>query len=461
MKKRGLAVLALAAALTLGTAGISAIAAEGWAQENGRWAYYGSNGYKLTDVWRKGADGLWRYVDSSGFMAIDAWVDDDDYYVGTDGIMLSNQWLKVENIDSDSGYDFYYFTSTGKAVKDKWEKIDDQWYHFDDSGVMETGWILDDMYYCDENGIMLTGWQKLDPPEDYDGNTSSSNAPYYIDDDGKYWYYFSSNGKKITPGEDSSVEINTKKINGTYYAMDNSGAVQFGWVCTNGDTSDDISDYCFVDSDGAVRTGWYSIEPPDELRNNYEHDVEWFYFDKKGVPTVGPKEEEATTDDFKRINGNTYLFNEYGTPAYGLRKVYSKDGSSYSAYYFGTWKQSSLLSGKFKLDSYDDDVQYYFASSGKGYTGVYDSCLYYMGRIQKADSSNKYEVFTIYSEDGDSYKNYVVNTSGRISKSATVKDSSGVKYKTNSSGILISEDGEEVTGNTYTAPQEPDWDLYD
>ena len=40
MRKRGLAVLAFAAVMTFGSAGIQAMAAEGWAQEGGNWVYY-------------------------------------------------------------------------------------------------------------------------------------------------------------------------------------------------------------------------------------------------------------------------------------------------------------------------------------------------------------------------------------------------------------------------------------
>ena len=39
MKKKGLAVLALAAGMSLGWAGITAMAAAGWVQEGNNWAY--------------------------------------------------------------------------------------------------------------------------------------------------------------------------------------------------------------------------------------------------------------------------------------------------------------------------------------------------------------------------------------------------------------------------------------
>lgn len=112
------------------------------------------------------------------------------------------------------------------------------------------------------------------------------------------------------------------------------------------------------------------------------------------------------------------------------------------------------------MEDGNENRRYYFTSTGRGYTGVYDNYLYYMGKVQKAASGSKYEVFTIPTSGGN-YKNYVVNTSGKIAKNTTVKDSDGIKYKTNASGVLLKEDGEEVDGNTYSSPEEPDWDYGD
>lgn len=455
MKRHGFAVLVLAAVMTLGTAGISAMAAEGWAQEGTNWVYYNAAGNRLYNAWRQGADGYWRYVDGNGVMAVNAWVDDDNYYVDANGIMVANKWLQVANSDRDSGYDWYYFNSTGKNLKGKWEKIDNKWYYFDDTGVMLTGWILDDMYYCGTDGVMLTGWQKLVPPDGVD--EEYSNSPMDSEsDDGRKYYYFGTNGKKVVPG-DNDDNIKQKKINGVYYCLDETGAMQTGWTCVTGDDSENIEDYRYVDANGNVRVGWYSIEPPENLQGQYDHDVEWFYFNSKGVPKVGPNKDSARSKDLEKINGNTYLFDEKGVPAYGLRKVYlDSEETDYTAYYFGTRAQSSMLKGKQHIDEGGATTQYYFTSTGRGYTGVYENCLYYMGKLQKADSGSRYEVFSI--PDGNSYRNYVVNTSGRIAKSTTVKDRDGTKYKTNSGGVLIREDDEEVDGGTYTSPEEPDWD---
>lgn len=455
MKKHGFTLLALSALMTLGTAGISAMAAEGWAQEANGWAYYNSAGNRIYNEWRKGSDGYWRYIDSTGYMAVNKWVDNDEYYVDGSGIMAASTWLQVANSNSDSGYDWYYFTQTGRVVRDEWEKINDKWYFFGDNGEMQTGWVEDDMYYCGSDGVMVTGWQKLTPPDGFEDD-NDYNGPYETADDGMYWYYFGTNGKKVVP-DDNGDNIKQKKINGVYYCLREDGAMQTGWTCITGDDSENIEDYRYVDSNGQVRTGWYSTEPPEDLQNQYDHDVEWFYFNSKGVPQVGPEKGSAHTSDLKRINGNTYLFNEKGVPVYGLQKVFTDDDESeYTAYYFGSRSQSSMLKGKYSLDDGGSSCPYYFTSTGRGYTGVYDNYLYYMGKLQKASSGSKYEVFTIW--NGGSYKNYVVNTSGRIAKNTTVKDSDGVKYKTNSGGILLREDDEEVDGNTYNSPEEPDWD---
>lgn len=454
MKKKSWVVLALAASISLGS-GISAMAAAGWVQEGSNWAYYNSAGSRVYNEWEKGGDGYWRYLNGNGVMAVDSWVDNDDYYVDSNGIMVAGKWLQVPNSDADTGYDWYYFNSTGKCMKERWEKINNNWYYFDDTGLMQTGWVLDDMYYCGSNGVMQTGWQRLDPPDGYEDEEEDNSGPFETEDDGKYWYYFNSNGKKVVPDSDGD-NVKQKKINGEYYCLREDGAMQTGWVCVTGDESDSIADYRFVDANGQVRSGWYTAEPPENLQDQYDYDVEWFYFNSKGEPKTGPEIGSAHSSDLEKINGNTYLFGPNGVPVYGIQKVYlDRDESEYTAYYFGNRSQSSMLRGKQKIDDGGEMREYYFTSTGRGYTGVYNNYLYYMGKLQKADSGSKYEVFTI--QDGDSSKNYVINTSGRIAKNTTVKDRDGIKYKTNSGGVLIEEDGDRVEGGTYSNPEEPDW----
>ena len=449
MKKRTAAVLVLAAALSFGMATVPAMAAEGWSQEGGNWVYYDANGSKVYNEWKKGADNLWRYLNGSGVMAVNDWVD-SEYYVDSNGIMLTDKWLKLT--DNDGEYEWYYFGSSGKMIDDTWKKIDDKWYHFDGSGRMELGWILDDMYYTGTDGVMRTGWQKLIPPDDYD-EQSDKVVPSYegsgASDDGKYWFYFGTNGKKYVPNDSSSGDYGTRKIDGEYYCFDQDGAMQTGWRDVRSGSEDDIEDYMYFGADGKAKIGWYSIEPPAEL-DGYDGDVEWFYFSNSGKPRAS-ETEQLKSSDIVRINGKSYLFNHLGNPVYGLRKIYIGAGEDdWTAYYFGTKEQSSVQRGKMKIsEDNGETTQFYFSSNGRGVTGVEDGYLYYKGKLQRAADGQKYACFDI---DGDYY---VVNSSGKVQKDKKVENVDDVEFKTNASGILVSADGDTDVSSYAEEPEEP------
>lgn len=455
MKRKICAVLTLTAVLSAGAA-VSAWAAAGWVQNNGQWQYQDRDGYIVRNEWQKGADGKYRYLDSSGYIAVSTWID-DEYYVGSDGIMVTDSWLREDcSSETDSGIAWYYFDSRGQAVKEGWKKIDDVWYYFDDVGVMQTGWVDENRYYTNENGQMLTGWQLLDPPEDvsYDEDEEEEYDPFtQADNEGKYWYYFKSNGRKVTPDEDSGNEYGTVRIDGDYYCMNSDGAMQYGWKNVEGGSS--ITSYKYFKSDGKMVTGWYSLAAPRGIDDSSD-EIHWYYFNSKGVPKAD-EDGIPTKDDLLTINGKTYLFNNVGNPVYGLRKVYlgeSEDESNYKSYYFGEddndcWAHSGKI--KVEEDSGEENT-YYFTSAGRGFTGIKDNYLYYVGKLQVAQN-DKYELINVPGKD---YA-VMVNSSGKVMKSTTVKNSDDIKYKTNSSGQVIEIDGEEVSGVTGIDPEEPDY----
>lgn len=455
MKRKICAVLTLTAVLSAGAA-VSAWAAAGWVQNNGQWQYQDRDGYIVRNEWQKGADGKYRYLDSSGYIAVSTWID-DEYYVGSDGIMVTDSWLREDcSSETDSGIAWYYFDSRGQAVKEGWKKIDDVWYYFDDVGVMQTGWVDENRYYTNENGQMLTGWQLLDPPEDvsYDEDEEEEYDPFtQADNEGKYWYYFKSNGRKVTPDEDSGNEYGTVRIDGDYYCMNSDGAMQYGWKNVEGGSS--ITSYKYFKSDGKMVTGWYSLAAPRGIDDSSD-EIHWYYFNSKGVPKAD-EDGIPTKDDLLTINGKTYLFNNVGNPVYGLRKVYlgeSEDESNYTSYYFGEddndcWAHSGKI--KVEEDSGEENT-YYFTSAGRGFTGIKDNYLYYVGKLQVAQN-DKYELINVPGKD---YA-VMVNSSGKVMKSTTVKNSDDIKYKTNSSGQVIEIDGEEVSGVTGIDPEEPNY----
>ena len=449
MKRKGLIVLAAAAMLAIGTSSMDAWAAESWFQSNGTWYYSDAGGNKVTNAWKKGADNLWRYLDSNGAMAVNTWVE-NTYYVDSNGIMVTDKWMKFQD-SGETRYKWYYFGSSGKAIMDSWSKIDNKWYYFDSNGEMQTGWVLDDMYYCGTDGAMRTGWQKLYPPDsDYDSDHLAPGD----DDDGKSWYYFNENGKKYVP-KSLSGDYASYKIDGVAYCFDSNGALQTGWKNVGVDNAEyEIQNYKYYDANGKLRVGWYSVEPPEDI-SGYEENVEWFYFNSSGIPKAGPKEGEASTSDLTKINDKTYLFNDLGNPVHGLQKVTIGNTSEYTAFYFGDKKTSTMQKGRIKVTEGDgSEWTYYFSDSGRGYTGVKDSYLYYMGKLQCADEGTKYEAIAI--PTGSTTTTYVVNTSGKVAKSTTVKNAEGTKYKTGGNGNLLKVDEEEPSGEGRT-PTEPSW----
>ncbi len=448
MIKKGLLVFTLSAALSIGSGMISLAA--GWANENGRWVYYDNSGAFVTNEWKKGADNLWRYLDGNGQMATSCWVD-DSYYVDENGIMVAGKWLQL-NYDSGGMTDepsWYYFNDSGKAVVDAWKKINNKWYHFDTVGAMETGWIEDNMYYMGSDGAAMTGWAKLYPPE---GQEEESDP--FDEDEGRKWYFFNASGQKFVPTTDVNNGYGEKRIDGVYYCFNTNGAMQTGWVDFESTSQDSIAGYRFYGSDGKAVSGWYSEMPPRGI-SGYENDVEWFYFSNKGVPKTGPASGEFTTSDLTRINNKTYLFNSLGNPVTGLQKVYTKsDRSEYTAYYFDE-SDCTVRKGKRSIVEKDGNTaNYYFQDSGKGYTGVKDGTLYYMGKQQKAEAGSKYQ--PIHIPGGQTY---LVNTSGKVTKSTSgVKDADGIKYATNNQGVLVKVDGESVSGSEYgREAEEPIW----
>lgn len=440
MKKRCVLLMAVSAVMVLGAAMMSQAA--GWTTENGSWVYEDSSGYLVYNEWRRGADNLWRYLDGYGRMAVNSWVD-DVYYVDANGIMVSGGWQQLYESpygETDEPH-WFYFQDNGKAVSDAWKKINGKWYRFDTDCVMQTGWVDEDMYFCGDDGAAVTGWNRLYPPDDSDWEWGP-----FDDDEGMRWYYFNSSGKKFVP---TSGEYMEKRIDGAYYCFDSTGAMQTGWVPY--DSGEGISGYRFYNSDGKGVTGWYTAEPPEELADNYENEVEWFYFSKSGVPKVGGSTGELTTSDFVKINNKSYLFNANGNPVYGLQRVKSAAGDDVYYYYFDE-NDRTAVTGKKEIEEGDGSTSvYYFSSNGRGYTGVYSGSLYYNGKLQRAEDGLRYEVIHV---DG---KDYLVNESGRTTKSsAGVKDSEGYKYTTGTNGVLKTVNGEDVSNKVIgRAPEEP------
>ena len=139
----------------------------GWTGQGEEMRYMDSDGYYLTDTWKK-LDNEWYYLDEDGYVTRSAMV--DEYYVDENGKRVSNQWVGIPNEDDwdDEMPEtfWYYYGSNGKAIVSKWQNIDGKNYYFNEEGHMQTGKLELDgyTYYLGEegDGVMKTGWVMLE-----------------------------------------------------------------------------------------------------------------------------------------------------------------------------------------------------------------------------------------------------------------------------------------------------------
>ena len=436
MKKTGRALML--AAILAAMASMTAFA-DGWSKDtNNQWVYY-ENGGRLTNAWKTGADGAYYYLGSNGYLQANSFVDDDRYVDG-DGRMVTSAWRQIDS-------KWYYFDANGRMVKDRARQISDLWYYFDGDGAMRTGWVNDgdNWYYCDPNagGRMVTSaWRQL-VPDDEMVYGEESDGPETTD--GSYWFYFMSTGKVARASGDGNYK--ELSIGDNRYAFDEFGRMQTGWVKLS-DKNPAIAGYKYyndtanIGTYGAAHAGWLSAYPPEDEDTDFGSDVQWYYFDAKGTPYYGTDVSNSDDDEtlnakFRRLqkNGKTqvYLFNEYGNPVYGLRKVRRSSGVITSMY-FGTKEESSLQLGDRNIkDANGETSTFYFDGSGYGYNGIRDGKLYYMGKLQKA-TDDTYAFYPDPTNPTDRSKDLLVSKSGTLKKNYNKNKTDYVDYQSDANG---------------------------
>lgn len=444
-------------------------AATGWVMEGEEWVYYNGDGTKATDVFKKSGNN-WYYLDSDGSMVYSSVVevDDDYYYVNSAGAMVTNEWRAVDNEDAGSSEDepdqwWYYFQANGKAVKRsgssdrvKFSTLNTSTgpakFTFDEEGHMLFGWIdesgemlTDDdawkngLYYCGENGNgrMTTGWKYIEAVNDEDEDREGEG----------YWFWFGTNGKK-TSSDDS------KRINGRKYRFDENGAAHFEWYNDPGATNSTASSagkYYNTEEQCWLSTGWFKAIPDENADpEGYEDGEEvWYYAQSDG---------DLVKSQIKRINGQSYGFDEFGKMLHGLYVItYDTDGKTILTadkiededqlpdtnddtafvYYFGdSPKEGAMETGTATLEIDGEKYYYSFQKSGSkkgaGTEGIDDDCIYIEGRRLEAEEGSKYQVVSYNGND------YLINTSGKLVKNKkNVKDADGVYYKTDKKGVVL------------------------
>ncbi len=438
-----MAVLSTAAMITAATPSLfpaapaaNVFAADtGWVDENGTWRYLDSDGYYVTDTWKKKENDMY-FLDEEGEIATEMMIN-DEYYVNEEGKRVANQWVSFENEDDVDSPDapenyWYYFGRDGRSVKSKWHKIENKWYYFDSEGRMLTGKqrIDDSTYYLGEenDGARKTGWISLEEEND-------------DPDESSFWYFFDNNGRMV----ENQVD---RKIDGSYYTFED-GRMQTGWYKLPLQTQEaaeqteaaeengaeggaeltqeadltgstqvapregTIHGYQYYGEDGKRASGWLEIEGAKGISE--EGELHRFYF-RSGKPVAA----ETGIQTFY-IDSKKYAFNEKGELQTGKQIITLENGETANAY-FGT--DGSMKTGKqtiFNEDTGENETWYFHADGeqkGQGFHGIRDNVIYYYGLRQAASTDVR---FAPVEFDGVSY---LVNTSGTIQKAPSFSKSS-------------------------------------
>ena len=146
----------------------------GWVKEANVWFYYNTDGTLARNKW---AGNYWLGAD--GRMATNSWVDNNRYYVGTDGAWVKDAkhseekktgWVKESNA-------WFYYNADGTLARNKW--AGNYWLGAD--GRMATNsWVDNNHYYVDANGQWVPNYSKSEK------NAAALNMPQYYQWD-KRW----------------------------------------------------------------------------------------------------------------------------------------------------------------------------------------------------------------------------------------------------------------------------------
>jgi glucan-binding YG repeat protein len=394
---------------------------------------------------------LYGWVDSNGDMQNGesdwATTDEELYYFGSwdDGAMKTG-WQRITVYDDDENkeddYDYWFnFKSNGKRrASSPKKKINGKYYAFDARGVMIYEWYMTGDSATKANGTttatksqvaqnwnyfsspedgarVVKGWFKVVPPED--DNTFLEDDETFAtkdsEDESERWYY--ADGDGLVAGQ-------IKKIKGKYYAFwpedGEKGGRMLTGLCAlkmNGEYITQVL-YDNMDSDDL-----------DKFMNNKEnkYDVETtaqedgkvylYYFGADSQKdTDGAMKTGATTITLDGESYNFYFSKTGGAESKG-RGVNGLDDKDY-VYVYGQ---------KIKADS-DEKYRVVYASGdyNDSTSIAYDMDLSDFRKLPELDivelGTNKdHETVKGILGDQISTNYYLVNTSGKIQKSATAR----------------------------------------
>ena len=370
----------------------------GWIQNGSTWYYYNSQGQMERNAW---VGDYW--VGADGRMVTNSWVDNNNYYVGSNGVWVRNAkktgWVQ-------SGSTWYYYNSQGQLERNRW--IGDYWVGSD--GKMATNsWVDNNNYYVGADGLWVKDAQRP-------GWAKKSGAWYHYDNKGNLtknaWvgnYWLGSDGKMAT---------NSWVDNNNYYVGANGAwekdakkaeEKKSGWVSNEGVW------YYYDDKGKMVKNSWqgdyYLGSDGKMVVRSWIYDdtyKAWYYLGENGV--------------YKR---NTWI-GDYWVGANGKMATNSWIyDDTYKAWYYlgenGVYKRNTWIgnywvgaNGKMATNSWVDNGRYYVGPSGawvqnNAYSGYYKVVSLY---IPVYDASGN--ILSHVSKDTILFRDNRASVGGRI-----------------------------------------------
>ena len=390
--------------------------------QSGRWL-------RITDEWNGEPKFNDYYLNNDGKMQTGGWFYHDNtwYYIQSNGARRYNELAEIGGqkylFDKDgkmlTGLQVFngkkmLFASSGalqtEATASSWQKIDGNWYYFDEEGTRIVGKkeINGATYYFDNNGVMKTGWALIEGHWNYFASSGAMKTGWIKDKD--TWYYLDKDGVMLT---------GLQEIDGTRYYLNASGAMQTGWKWLD-------NHYYYFASSGAMKTGWLKDK---EL---------WYYLDKDGIMLTGLQE----------IDGTRYYLNTSGAMQIGWKWLdnhyyyFATSGAMKTGWFKdkGLWYYLKPEDGVMATGLLDvDGTRYYLNASGAMETGwkLLDNQYYYFtesGAMKTGWFKDKGLWYYLKPEDG-------VMATGLL-------DVDGTRYYLNASGAM--ETGwKQLNGNWY------------
>ena len=401
--------------------GNEAQAAQGWVQNGSAWYHYKDNGSLTKNAW---VGNYWLGAD--GRMITNSWVDNNNYYVGHDGLWIKNVkkigWIQ-------NGSTWYYYNSQGQMERNAW--VGDYWVGAD-GRMVTNSWVDNNNYYVGSNGVWVrnakkTGWVQS----------------------GSTWYYYNSQGQlernrwigDYWVGSDGKMATNSWVDNNNYYVGADGlwvkDAQRPGWAKKSG------AWYHYDNKGNLTKNAWvgnYWLGSDGKMATNSWVDNNNYYVGANGAWEKDAKKAEEKKSGWVSNEGVWYYYDDKGKM---VKNSWQGD------YYLGS-------DGKMVVRSwiYDDTYKawYYLGENGvyKRNTWIGD---YWVGANGKMATNSwiyddTYKAWYYLGENGV-YKrntwigNYWVGANGKMATNSWVDNG---RYYVGPSGAWVKNAGKSATG---------------